>query len=69
MFIAQFFETNPIEAFSKFHEVIFMVQVDTLTKDKQGHIMYVVEFFIFQDAHDFSLSFQAKYNGNILRPL
>ena len=46
-----------------------MVQVDTLTKDKQGHIMYVVEFFIFQDAHDFSLSFQAKYNGNILRPL
>ena len=59
MFIAQFFDTNPIETFSNFHEVIFMVQVDMLTKDKEGYIMYVVDFFILQDAHGFSLFFQA----------
>jgi hypothetical protein len=42
MFMAQIFKTNPIEAFSKLHEVLFMVQVDTLIKDKEGYIITMI---------------------------
>ena len=44
-FLDQFFDANPLELFSKFHEFIFMVQMDGFSKDKEEFIIQVVELF------------------------
>ena len=45
MFPDQFFNGNAMEVFLNVQEVIFMVQVDELTKDKEEHIMYVLSLY------------------------
>ena len=45
MFPDQFVNGNAMEVFLNVQEVIFMVQLDELTKDKEEHIMYVLRFF------------------------
>ena len=54
MFPDQFFNGNAMEVFLNVQEVIFMVQVDELTKDKEEHIMYVLRFFKAHSAFDCS---------------
>ena len=39
MFLDQFFDAKPLKLFSKFHEFIFMVQMNRFSKDKEEFII------------------------------
>ena len=54
-----------MEVFSKVQEVIFMVQVDKLTKDKEEHIIYVLRFFRAHAAFTRSQIFKHNFNRDI----
>ena len=66
MYQAYFFQPNPMETFTEFHELILRAQVYKLTKDKREYIMQMVELFKIQDIHVSSLLFRCKVDNPCL---
>ena len=64
-FILSFFKPNPMEVFSTYQDIIFMEQVDMLSKEKEMFIMQLMDQIIWYDAYVYTLNFRAKSNGSI----